>query len=1100
MLMRVSLVQLLFLGFVTSLAYAVDSEAQLLEKKVSVALKNVEMTTALRQLEAQTQARFVFSPQIIKSDEKVTLEVKNKPFGEVLTKILRPLRIQYEVSGNYILLTDAKQQSLNFLKSKKMSLPTPPVDINVVGTVTSAEGDEPLPGVSVLVKGTQTGTTTDQDGVFSVAVPNQNSVLVFSFVGYLAQEVRVGNKTQINVSLGTDTKALSEVVVVGYGTRRKSDLTGSVSQVSSKDFKEQPVTRVEEALQGRASGVLVSRSSGNPGGDIKVRVRGINSITGNNDPLIVVDGVIGLTLNSINPNDIESMEILKDASATAVYGSRGSNGVILITTKRGTSKPRLDLDVFTGISTVPKYLDVLGAGDFARIENMRRERTNGSPIFTDDEIRQLDANGGVDYQREMFRRGTTQNVQLSTSGKSGKVSYFISGNYMNQNGIVMTTRYRRLSARANVTSEITDRLSVGLNLFGTREDNKNELDDNREYSGSMIVRAVTWDPTTPIRDDNGNFNDFSNRSLAHLGYNPVADMSTRDMNQISDRIYANLNLSYRFTDHLNYSVVAGLGTISNTNERYLTTPPLPGAGFDSRKGSNVQVSNILTYEQEFGRHNIKATGVYEFQQNTISLNGYWANNFLVPGGYYLAELAEGRNIDNDYRESAIESLMGRAEYIFDDKFYLTGTVRRDQSSRFRPGNNVGIFPSVALAYNLTSLPFMTGIAPLSNLKLRAGWGQVGNQNISPYATFPSVNISGVYHFDGSTPPPGSRPAGYGNPDLTWETTSQYNAGVDVGLFENRVNLTLDVYQKRTTDLLLDVPIPDFAGGGSVLSNVGEVENKGFDLSLSGAVINNKNLRWDATVTFSRFANKVVSLDGRTEIQGTFRNVDGSGRSLNVIQVGEPLGQFYGETFLGTWKQSEADEASKTGAEPGDAKYLTEADGVTNVVSAIGNGTPSLMWGFNNTITYKNFDINVFINGLGGYQILNVADGILVGSTGNQRSFMSPVQLNQWTPQNETDIPAGGQNRIASSRYVENGAFARLNNLSVGYTFRKVPGLQSLKLYVSGQNLLLITGFSGYDPEGSDRNYGSGNNDTAAGVNVGAYPNPRTITFGAKIGI
>ncbi|TLV03360.1 SusC/RagA family TonB-linked outer membrane protein [Dyadobacter luticola] len=963
----------------------------------------------------------------------------------------------------------------------------------ITGKVVDAKDNSGIPGVNIIIKGTSTGTVTDTDGNYSLNVPDNNAVIVFSFTGYTSQEVTVSGKSVIDINLEPSSKLLSEVVVVGYGTRKKSDLTGSVSQVGTKDFKDQPVTRLEEALQGRASGVLVSKSSGTPGGDIKVRIRGVNSITGNNQPLVVVDGIIGFTMSSVNPNDIESMEVLKDASATAIYGSRGSNGVILITTKKGTDKPRVDLDVFTGISTVPKYIPILGAADFARIENSRRARTGGSPVFTDSDIAALQASGGTDYQRALFRTGKTNNIQVSTSGKSGKVTYYVSGNYMKQDGIVITTGYTRISGRSNISMDINSKLKVGLNMFATRENRHNEV--GGAGAGSPILQTLTWDPTTPIRNAQGGYNNYSLMALAHLAYNPIADMETRDLNRIDDKLNTNINLSYKILPSLNFTAVAGFGTTNSTNERYFTTPPLPYAYFNSDKSSGIQLSNILTYEKDFGKHNVKVTGLYEIQQGDYRGNSYSASNFLVPGGFYLAELAAGKQIGNDYSKSAIESFMGRAEYIYNNQFFVTGTVRRDKSSRFRDGNNVGIFPSVALAYNLSTLPFLSNTPVISNLKLRAGWGQVGNQDVAPYSTYPSVNISGGYPFDGSTLTPGSRPDGYGNPDLSWETTTQYNGGVDLGLFSNRVSVTLDVYKKNTTDLLLNVPVPNFAGGGSVYRNVGEVANHGIDLGIAGSVINTKDLRWDANISISKFRNKVVSLDGRSEIQGNFYNADGSGRPLNIIQKGQPLGQFYGETFLGTWKTAEADAALKLGAVPGDSKYLTDSAGNT-ILKAIGNGTPGFIWGFNNTITYKNFDVNILINGLGHYQIMNVTNGIIVGATGEQRSYMSPSQLNQWTPEHETDIPAGGQNRTASSRYVENGAFGRLSNVAIGYTFKKIKGIQSLKIYASGQNLLLITGFSGYDPESSDD---GSSNDQASGVQVGTYPNPRTVTLGLKLG-
>ncbi|MCR9064050.1 MAG: TonB-dependent receptor [Cytophagales bacterium] len=969
--------------------------------------------------------------------------------------------------------------------------------MNVTGTVSDSEGSA-LPGASITVKNSSNGTITNADGKFSINA-KQGDILVCSFIGYQTQEVAVSGAVA-NFTLATSENSFDEVVVVGYGTRRKSDLTGSISQVSSKDYKEQPVTRIEDALQGRAAGVNVSRTSGSPGGDVKVRIRGVNSITGNNDPLVVIDGIIGGDLGSLNPNDIESMEVLKDASATAIYGSRGSNGVILVSTKKGTEKGSLDVEFFTGFSKIPKFIETLSAADFAVIENQRRISSGGASVISDSEISALRSSGGTDYQREVMQTGVSQNFQLSTSGKAGKVSYFMSGNYMNQNGVLITTNYKRLSGRVNLNSEITKKLRIGFNLFGTNEKNHNNIDDTREYQGSMFVRALTWDPTTPIYNYNGDYNNFSNRAFAHLGYNPIAAMNLRDNNRNIDKINANLNISYDILDNLNYTIVGGAGSTNNTNESYRTDPPFPNAGFGTSQSQGIQMSNILTWSKTMGIHDLKLTGVYEIQQGVSRFNGYNANNMIVPGGFYLAELNSATGISNDYSKSGIESYMARAEYILKDNLLVTGTVRRDRSSRFREGKDVGIFPSVALAYNLGNLSFIQNSPVFTSLKLRAGWGQVGNQNVAPYVTYPSVNINRPYLFNGGTLTPGSSPGGYGNPDLTWETTTQTNVGFDLGLFNQRVNLTVDAYQKNTSDLLLQVPVPDFAGGGSILKNVGEVENKGLDIGLDGVIVNNNDFRWNSTLTASFVKNKVSSLfDGRTEIIGSFNNIDGSGRALNIIQLDQPIGQFYGETFLGTWKTSEAEEAKKYGLKPGDAKYLRDAEG-NIVLGAIGNGTPTLSWGFNNTFSYKGFDANIFFTGMGGFEILNVVDGILVGATGNQRSFMSPVQLDQWTPENETDIPAGGQNRTASSRYVEKGDFARLSNLSIGYTIKSIPNISSAKVYVSGQNLLLLTQFSGYDPEGSDRDYDNGNNDTAAGVNVGAYPNARVITVGIKIGL
>ncbi|UBM59347.1 TonB-dependent receptor [Marinilongibacter aquaticus] len=961
---------------------------------------------------------------------------------------------------------------------------------HITGVVTDVSDGSPLIGVSVVEKGSSNGTLTDADGTYSIDASSPNAVLVYSYTGFQPQEITVGSQTKIDVVLDLSDNILSEVVVVGYGTRKKSDLTGSISQISAKDYKDQPIVRMENALQGRASGVTVTRASGSPGSPIKVRVRGINSITGTNDPLVVIDGIIGGDLTSLNPNDIETMDVLKDASATAIYGSRGSNGVIIVTTKKGTSKPSVSLEYFTTSSKIPKFIETLNAADFADLENFRRISSGGDAIFSDDQIQELKRTGGYDYQRAIFKTGVSQNILLSTSGKSGKISYFMSGGYTDQGGIMIGTNYKRLSGRLNLSSQITDKLTIGMNLFA--------IDENRmNNEGRQVLVALTYDPTTPIKDENGQYINYSNLGLAHLGYNPVAELSTRSVKNITDRVNANLNISYDLLEGLNYTMVGGVKTTNGTSERYYTTPPFPSANFNSDLNQGLQVSNILSYQKTMGKHDLKLTGLYEFQQNVYRGNGYSANNITVPAGFYVAELNKASAITNDYNKTGIESLMARAEYIFDENLFITGTVRRDRSSRFRSGYDTGIFPSIAVAYSLSDLGFVQNSNVISALKLRGGWGQVGNQNISAYSTFPSININSKYLFDGGTISPGSTPSGYGNPELTWETTSQGNVGIDFGLLNQRFTLSVDAYQKRTTDLLLLVPVPDFAGGGSVPRNVGEVKNVGIDLTLGGAIINNNKFRWDANFTGSKLKNTVVSLGGPSEIQGNYNAPDGSGRPLNIIQVGKPLAQFYGETFLGTWKTAEADVAAQYGLKPGDAKYLRNADGDI-VVSNIGNGTPTFSWGFNNTFSYKNFDANIFFTGLGGYQIMNSLKGLLVGSTGEQRSWLAPEQLNHWTPDNETDIPIGGQNRVASSRYLEKGDFARLSNLSLSYNITSIPKIQSAKLYISGQNLLLITKFSGYDPES---NSGSGGTaDTAAGVNSGAYPNPRSITFGAKISL
>lgn len=972
----------------------------------------------------------------------------------------------------------------------------------ITGSV-SDENGEVIPGANIVIEGTTSGTSTDFDGNFTLSA-SSGDVLVISFLGYHTKKVTVGSQTVINVTLLPDAQNLDEVVVIGYGTIKKSDVVGSVSQVDSKSFEEQPMTRTEDALQGRAAGVTVAKSSGQPGAAIKVRIRGANSITGNNDPLVVVDGVIGGDLSLLNPNDIASMEVLKDASATAIYGSRGSNGVILVSTRKGRGKTSVSVEYFASVNTVPKQIGTLGGADFARVENLRRINVGGTAIFTDAEIAELEANGGTDYQDEFFRTAVTNNVQVSVSGQEGKLNYFLSGNYANEEGIVINTYNKRYAIRSNNSAEvIEDKLTIGLNLAAYRTQTHNDINGFGRYQGSDIVKALTWDPTTPIFDENGIYNNYSIKGLASLNYNPIANLNQSDYNFQRDRVDVNFTANWNIVKNLNYNLVVGATTINSASQNYNTEPPIPDANYGANAITNHQVSNIVTWHNTYNeKHDITATGVYEFSGHENKRNSYGATDLTLPGGFYLAELATGKNLANDYTQSSIQSGMFRGAYIYNNAFYFTGTVRIDASSVFRDGNRTGVFPSAAAAYSFNNMSFIADANVVTSLKLRAGWGQVGNSNIAPYSTYPSTSISGSYAFAGGATQPGSAPDGYGNPDLTWETTTQTNIGVDVGLLNNRIVASLDWYSKETTDLLLLVPVPVTNGGGNVLQNVGTVKNNGIDFTLTAGIIEKDNFNWDATFNFSYFNNEVTDLgigaDGNPieEIQGQFESIDGQSRIWNVIQVGESLGQFQGSTFLGTYKTGDTDIPD--GSVPGDAKYLRDADG-NRVIGAIGNGTPTTQWGFNNTLTFGNWDMNIFFQGTHGFDVYNTVAGIIVGGSGNQRSYMSPDQLNQWTPENQTEIPAGGENDYGSTRYVENGGFVRLQNLSLGYSLRDV-GIFDFKFYVSSQNLFLITDYTGYDPEHTSRPANNnGTVDVAPGINAGAYPNPRTFTFGIKAG-
>ena len=979
--------------------------------------------------------------------------------------------------------------------------------INAQKTINGTVVDESgigVPGANIIVKGTKTGSVTDFDGNFSVSA-SPSDVLVVSFLGYITQSVTVGNQTSIKVALVQDTAQLDEVVVIGYGTAKKKDLTGAVSQVTAKSFENQPLTRVDEALQGRAAGVTVAKANGAPGAGIKVRIRGVNSITGNNDPLVVIDGVLGGDLSTLNPNDIASIDVLKDASATAIYGVRGSNGVVLVSTKKGSGKGKINVDYFTTISQVPDLLPTLAdnVGDFARVENQRRLAIGQSPTFTDSEIDALEAVGGTNYQDEIFRTGISKNLQVSASGSEGKLRYFLSGNYRDEEGVVINTGYQQLSLRSNLDAQVSERLKVGLNIFGSRGEKKNNFESFGNGQGSLVSKALTWDPTTPIYDSNGNYNRRSIKGIASLNLNPILTLNETDGQDVDERLSATLNATYDITDNFSYTMIAGTQVNNYNVQRYAVenSNDTPAANFNTNKFTSYQLSNVFTWQKVFNeKHDVKLTGVQEYSNAKSVFNSYNADNLLLPNGFYFAETGSGFSISNNFGERELQSYMVRAEYILDGNLSLTATGRYDGTSVFRPGKKWGFFPSVAAGYSFNSLVENSGF--LSGLKLRAGWGQVGNQGVGTYGTFANLG-NNSYAFGGGAASPGSFITSFANEELTWETTTQTNVGIDFGFVDGRGTFSVDGYKKVTTDLLLSTPVSGTNGSGNVNKNVGEVENFGIDIALGYDIISTENLSWNANLALSHVKNEVTQLfDGLQQIEGSYQAPGGQARRLNVIEVGQPLGQLFGATFLGTWKSTDNIPLNAAGtpiAVPGEAKYLLDSDN-NPVFSSIGNGMPTLTWGFNNTVTYKNWDVNIFINGSHGFDVYNITQAMITGGAGDSRSFLSSDKVNMWSATNETDIP----NKVQfynSSNYIEKGDFIRLSNLNIGYTFKDVAGIEgsTLKVYAAGQNLFLITDYSGYDPELSSRRSGQGNEDVAPGINVGAYPNPRTYTFGVKIG-
>ena len=982
-------------------------------------------------------------------------------------------------------------------------------EFTVNGTVTSETG-EPMPGVNVLEKGTTNGAVTDSNGKYVLVAASGDAILVFSFIGYTTTEVGIGNRSTIDQSMQIDLTTLQEVVVVGYGTQQKRDVTGATSTVKADEIIKRPLTRVEQALQGTTPGVAVASSSGQPGKPLSVRIRGSNSITGSNEPLYVIDGYLGGNIETINPNDIESLEILKDASATAIYGSRGSNGVVIITTKTGKSgDPRINFSAWVAKASIPNQLNIMNAYDFARTVNTQYALTDPASTdkFTDAQLENFRVNGGTDWQKALQVKPWIQNYQLDVSGGSDNVKYLFSVNHLNQPGLILNQYYRRTTFRSNVDFKLGKKIDLGVKIVGMMPQNR-----NTDYGGDLtdpFSEANIWDPTSPIRDPaTGQY--IKSSKYGSKGFNPVAQAS----NQLED----NRTTSVTGIGTLAYHIFEDL-TFTTTNSYEIqsqVTQSLRGLETSNGVASNdyaqirtgryraYQNSNFLTYNHKFGDHALTVTALYE-QQNKLyeDVTAKAINLTSYSLGYHNLSLGKTQQTSSSYWADALQSYMGRVNYSYKNKYLLTASVRTDGSSHLT--DKYSTFPSVAVGWNLTNETFLQNSELFSELKLRGSWGKTGNQAVGAYSTIAQITTGGEhpnYYFDGTTPSVSTPLGAPVSPSLKWETTEQVDVGLDASFLGNRLTFTADVYKKKITDLLYNYQAPFYMGGGNYARNIGTIENTGLELSLRGVPLSTNNLKWNSFFTISFNRNKVVDLGGLDNV--TVNNIGSAQTGTSMLRVGRPLGEFYGYEFLGTWKTSEATEAASFGRQPGDPKY-TDVDGNhdynSNDLKVIGNGTPDFTFGFINDVSYRNFNLSFMFQGSQGNQIYSQTMAYVWGGQGQAYNATTADALNIWTPENETENPSfskAGKNYINSSRYVYDGSYIKLKNISLGYNIppallSKVK-IRSLEIYGSAQNILWITDYPGYDPEVSNST-----NAITQGLEMGVIPNPRTYTMGLRVG-
>ncbi|MVT12577.1 SusC/RagA family TonB-linked outer membrane protein [Chitinophaga tropicalis] len=965
----------------------------------------------------------------------------------------------------------------------------------VTGRVSA--GDTSLPGVIVYIKGTSVNTQTDNNGRFTINAP-AGAVLSFSLMGYGSKEVPVNNRNTINVQLESTTQGLGEVVVVGYGTQRRKDLTGAISSLNAAVYKDQPVLNASSALQGRVAGVSVANSSGAPGGAVKIRIRGANSINASNDPLYVIDGVAlsSISIQDINVNDIESMEVLKDASATAIYGSRGANGVIIITTKSGKAGlMHIEYNGFLSSNSPMKKYKLLDAVSYAEQAN----HIAGASVFADPSSY---AGKTTDWQDMVLHNGVTQNHQLSISGGTEKSRYYISGYYVNQSGLLLNTKQEKFALRANIDSKISNKISIGLGIFAGHSNSHNNGDIGGK--GNPVMSALAWAPTEPVYDSGTQYNRFA---ISPIWANPYMTIKERNSDASSNSAVLNGRLKYSITDWLTLNINVGLDA-NITRNAYLNndwiSPGNPGSGQNSIESYTFQNSNSLTFHKKFNeKHDLTVMGIVEETSNKY-------NSFAASGsgltstsnGYYNLGLNTSQGISSAYTNWALLSYVGRASYTFNDKYLITATYRADGSSKFQStANKWGYFPSVGLGWRLSEEEFIRDLGVFTNLKLRGSWGITGNQSINPYSSLGL--LSGVqYSYGGTTLYQGYMLGSPSNPDLKWETTKQTDIGVDVGLLGGRLNVTADYYNKRTKDLLLQVPIASYDGGGTIYKNVGEVNNKGFEFFIDIAAIKTRDFSWTATINGSTYRNKVVSL-GKDSI--LYRPVIGGGlinTNIQVVKTGEALGAFY----LIPWQGVYSSDDNTLGYKAGDNRYRDVSGngsiGYEDRVIA-GSAIPKFQWGFNNNFRYKQFELNVFVQASHGNKIFNATYAGIAAPTSDVKYPTLAESANYWTTKNTGAVwadPASKTNRsyVESTQYLQDGGYVRLKNVSLSYTLQKrTTRFADVRFTLSAQNLYTITKYKGYDPEATST---SATSDADAGIDLGAYPSPRTVTFGVNISL
>lgn len=1093
-IMRISTFLLMVCVFCS---YAGNAHSQ--NAKVSIHMNNVKLDKILNEIENQTDYLFIYNNQV-DINKIISVKVKNEAVAQVLDRILSGTGINYELEGTHIILTTEAIKDLHAQQQAK----------TVTGTVTDVSG-EPIIGANIRIKGTTTGTITDIDGNFSIEAEPQ-SVIEVSYIGYLTQETVINNQKSIRFLLKEDTKTLDEVVVIGYGVQKKADLTGSVANINTEKLNTQSNANIGQALQGKIAGVDIVSQGGAPGSGTRIMVRGIGTLN-NASPLYIVDGMYMNSIDHINPNDIASIDVLKDASSAAIYGSRAANGVIIVTTKEGSNtegKPIIDLSVNLGISTASKFLDMLDAKGWAEVTTIARQAI-GKPAL--DMATDLANKPDNDWQDIMFRPALMQNYNLSVKGGGKYSTYYTGLGYFNQDGIVKGTNYQRYNIQSKNDYK-RGIFSAGTNLIISFSHDKPL---HQELRGGMIGTILQSVPTLEKYDDTreggygGTYGDVVN--IPH----PLAIIDDNIMDRYNEnvKIFANLYAQIELFKGLKYKLNL---TPDFSFERYknylnkydfgLATNSITQLTERQRRRRNILVENLLTFDRTFGEHKISALAGYTYQDSRFRhIQAYGEG--LPQGLEEIDAATTNRSNEGNSWRSVLTSILGRVFYSYQNKYLFTATIRRDGSSKFGKNNRYGYFPSFSLGWNVAEEKFMENVHWLDQLKLRGGYGVLGNQEIDNYQ-YSSTITTGINYPDGNGGLlQGAFPKNFANPDIKWEETAMTNVGIDFMAFNNRLSLTADYYVKNTKDILLTVPIPISSGGANdPIRNAGKIRNNGFEFNLGWMDQPNPDISYGINLIGSFNKNKVIAMGSESgSIKGgsTNQNI-----TTSETKAGYPIGGYWLISTAGYFNsQEEVDAYAKDGkkiqpaAEPGDIKFVdANNDGVINDDDRVFQGSPfpDFTFALNGNMRYKNFDLSIGLQGVLGNKIYNATRQTLEDVTKGS-NFLASC-LDYWTPENKNashprltwDDP-NRNTRAESDRYLENGSYLRLRSVQLGYTFPQTwfkGAIQHARVYINAENLFTITSYSGYSPDVN------ADNANYRGFDNFIYPTNRTFMLGLNV--